>query len=462
MLKKRIPTIFGILLLLVGITAGVYLVELGPQPLTTRATPEIIPSQIRITNISDDSFTVSWFTETAALGFIRYGTNASDLSLSALDDREQAGGGKRAYTTHHTTASNLSGKTTYYFEIVSGSESSVFDDNGQPYSVTTGASLDTEIVADTAHGAVFYPDLTAAEGALVYLTLEGGRSLSTIVVSSGNWVVPLSTMRSADLTSFLAYDQSQAILTIEVLGPDGSTASAITYTANDSPVDDIVLGELYDFTTQSAEEQPAVSESQFSFEAISEPTASESGVTVNSPEEGEAINTQVPEFFGGGPPGTTLQITLESEVIEASVAVDTEGRWSWAPDETLESGEHFLTLSWLDENGIVQTLTRRFVVYAQGESSLPAFEATPSATPTPTPTPVELAGITPTPTPISTPTPTPTPTPIPTIAPATPSAVATEPALPVPGTGMMSIVLGLLGVSLSVSGVFLHIHKRHS
>lgn len=459
MLKKRIPTILGIFLLLIGITAGVYLVELGPQSLTTRATPEVVPSQIRITNISDHSFTVSWFTETAALGFVRYGTSSSALNLSALDDREQAGSNERACTTHHVTVDNLTGETTYYFKIISGSESSVFDDNGQSYSVITAPSVDVEVTADTAHGSVFFPDLAVAEGALVYLTLEGGLPLSSLVAASGNWAVSLSTMRSADLSSFVSYDKNEAILSIEVLGPDGSVATVITFTANDTPVNDIVLGESYDFTAQSAENE----ESQFSFESISEPSVEEGEVTVDSPGEGEAVNTQLPEFFGEGPPGTSIEITLESEeAIQASVAVDINGQWSWAPDTAIESGEHFLSINWLDENGITRSLTRRFVVYAQGESSLPAFEATPSATLTPTPTPVELAAVTPTPTPVPTLAPTPTPTPITTVTPATPSAVATEPALPIPGTGMVSIVLVLLGVGLSVSGTLLHFHKRYS
>jgi hypothetical protein len=89
MLKKRIPTIVGIFLLLLGITAGVYLVEIGPESFTTRAEPEIIPSDVRITNVSERSFTVSWRTEAATIGLVRYGTTSNKLDLSALDYRIQ-------------------------------------------------------------------------------------------------------------------------------------------------------------------------------------------------------------------------------------------------------------------------------------------------------------------------------------------------------------------------------------
>ena len=206
--------------------------------------------------------------------------------------------------------------------------------------------------------------------------------------------------------------------------------------------------------------EPAGSESQFSLESFPQPSVEEGAVTIDSPGEGEAINTQRPEFVGEGPPGTTIEITLESQhEIQTTVAVDTTGQWSWVPDTAIEPGEHLLTLRWIDTGGIIRTLTRRFVVFAQEESSLPAFEATPSAV-TPTPTPVELAAVTPTPTPIPTLAPAATPTPIPPTL--TPTPVATEPALPVPGTGMLSVWIILAGIGLAVSGAFLTLHNRTS
>ena len=216
-------------------------------------------------------------------------------------------------------------------------------------------------------------------------------------------------------------------------------------------------------TTSTLPPTPQSTESAFTLDELAQPTAQEGGVSLYSPGEGEAVNTQTPEFFGGGPPGTSLEITLESEQeIQGETMVDTSGQLSWSPDSPVEPGEHFLTIRWLDGSGLAHSITRRFVVYAQGESSLPSFEATPSATatPTPTPTPVQLAAVSPTPTPIATPTPTPTPKPTPTIAPSTPSAVATEPSLPVPGTGLLSLGVILLGIGLLVSGVFFMLREQ--
>lgn len=445
-LKKRIPTILGIFLLLIGIAAGVYLVELGPQPLTTKAGPEYIPNDVRITNISESSFTVSWSTDASALGLIKYGTSPSSINLSAFDVRD-SGAGSRVYSNHYVTASNLETQTAYYFEIVSGSDSSTYDDNGTPYSVTTAPAAATNFAADTAYGAIYFPDLTPADGSLVYISIEGGSVLSSLVSATGAWTVPLSSMRTADLTAFLDYDRESEKIAIEVVGPDGSTAQALVLTANDTPVEDIVLGKSHDFTTTGMEDKDG--KPQFSLEPLADQIPGEEEVVkLDSPSEGENIYTQLPEFLGGGPPGTSIEIIVESEPIQGSATVDASGQWAWSPDTPLEPGEHTLTLKWADNNGVLQTLTRRFVVYAQDE--FPAFEASPSATPTP-------VAFTATPTPTLIPTVTPTATP--TLA-VSPTPVATEPSLPVPGTGTLTIWLAILGITLLVSGTAFSLRRQ--
>jgi hypothetical protein len=459
MLKKRIPTIFGILLLLIGITVGVYLVEIGPESLTTRAGPEAVPSGINITNVSDVSFSVSWQTESEVIGFLKYSTNPSSLNLSALDDRDQFEAGDRIYTTHYVTVSELLPETTYYFKIVSGTESSEFDDEGLPYSVTTGPSLENISVADTAYGSIFYPDLSPTEGAIVFVTIDGAAIMSSLSGPSGTWAVPLSSARSADLSTFIDYDREVAELTIEIVSPEGSKSEAVTTTANDTPVEDILVGKSYDFSETLTQDESDIGtdESQFSVEPFDTiPETISSLVTVDNISEGESVNSTNPEFIGSGPPGASIEVTLESEdPIQANVVVNEDGSWSWVPVSSLEPGEHTLSLRWVDDNGITQTLNRSFTVFAQGESDLPAFESTPSATPT---TPITTPTPTVTSAPTASPSATPTSQPSPTVTPTT----ATDPALPTPGTGFMSLFMVIAGLMIIVTGSFLLFYRRAS
>lgn len=237
------------------------------------------------------------------------------------------------------------------------------------------------------------------------------------------------------------------------LGPQPLTTRA-TPEVSPSP---LTLPEI----TPDSHSVPDSTESGFATEDFPGTALVTEAVTIDSPGEGEALNTQIPQFFGAGPAGSRLEVVLESQhQIEDTVRVGSNGRWSWTPSGALDPGEHLLTIRWIDTDGITRTLTRSFVVYAQGESSLPAFEATPSATgtPTPTPTPVELAQASPTPTPV--PVATATPTPRPTVPPVTPTPVATEPALPVPGIGGVTAWMVFVGIGLLTSGAFLLLVQR--
>jgi len=337
MLKKRIPTIVGIFLLLLGITLGVYLVQMGGQSFSTKAGPGQTPSDIRITNVTDNSFTVSWRTEAETLGFLHYGTKRTNLNLSALDERDKSSTAGRSYKNHYVSVSGLLPETLYYFEIISGDESLIFDNGGQPYTVTTGKSLQGAVSADTAYGTILYSNLAPADGALVYVTMTGGAPLSSLSGSTGTWAVPLSSLRTFDLADFLDYDRETAELSIEVLGPEGSVATAVTTTINDSPVKDIILGSVHDFTGNRSEKKATATESsQFKFEPLTD-NSTEQNVKVNNPLEGEKLNSEKPEFLGEGPPGTEIEIVLESnEAINKTVVVDDDGSWSWTAPTDLE------------------------------------------------------------------------------------------------------------------------------
>jgi len=86
----RLPTILGLFLVLGAIAGGVILIKQGPS-LFIKASPTLTPNQLKITNVSDTSFTVSWLTEQSTSGFIKYGTD-NNLSFTAADDRDQLSG----------------------------------------------------------------------------------------------------------------------------------------------------------------------------------------------------------------------------------------------------------------------------------------------------------------------------------------------------------------------------------
>ena len=112
-------------------------------------------------------------------------------------------------------------------------------------------------------------------------------------------------------------------------------------------------------------------------------------VTIENPaEDGEEINTTLPEITGKGPAAKVLTIRIESpETYTSTVTVDGDGQWNFTPPEDLTPGDHTVFVSYVDDEGTTKTISRNFVVLAAGQSELPALTATPSATQAPSPIP---------------------------------------------------------------------------
>lgn len=167
-----------------------------------------------------------------------------------------------------------------------------------------------------------------------------------------------------------------------------------------------------------------------------------------NPEENESFKDSQPRFSGTAPRGSNVKITIESQgLVETTVQADSLGNWSYRPVSPLTPGEHTITITAPDSNGILRTITKKFRVFAQG--SQVAESATPSATPTvktsPTPTPippVAKGGTTPT----ATPTITAGITVVPTKAPGP---------IPVTGDSLPLIFLGAIGVITFLVGLAL-------
>ena len=57
--NRKLPAIIGILLLVVGVGAGIFLVQ-NDTGFIPRATPEFAPQSLVVTNIAENSFTISY------------------------------------------------------------------------------------------------------------------------------------------------------------------------------------------------------------------------------------------------------------------------------------------------------------------------------------------------------------------------------------------------------------------
>lgn len=398
--SKRIPTILGILFLVGGLGVGIFIVNQGTGGFLPKASPETTPKNVKITNITDNTFTVSFITDTAVPGYVKYGTETNKLSSQTSDDRDQLSGSVGQFTTHHVTLRSLSPSTTYYFAIGTASRE-IYTDNGKPYQVATAPKIGAAPEAFTAYGSVVTKASTPASDSIVYVSLDGASPLSTLVKSSGSWAIPLSTARTKNLSSY-AQTTPDTQIDIFVQGKDATSVSTGKVTvAKTQPVPTITLGQSLSIETTASTATPAgdttqtnpaeaSGSSKFSAAQLSPAVESTSGAVqalgitfYNPSKNGEELNTLKPALQGKGPAKTKLTIEIHSDpVYKGTVTTDANGEWTYTPTGNLTPGEHTITVSYKDANGQTVTEQRTFKVLAQGKSVNPAFTSTPSATTT--------------------------------------------------------------------------------
>lgn len=388
---KKIPTIIGILLLLIGIGGGIYLVETRTSgPSKAQSTQE--PNNILKTNITDTSFTVTWLTKELATGSVTYGIQKNAISQVAFDDRDTIDNKSKPYKTHHISIKNLSPETVYYFIINSGNNK--FLDGTRAYTITTAKKLEKPLEFEPSYGNVVDQQNKPAEGALVVLTLPQALPLSTLVKSSGNWLITLNTLRDANLQPYQEQGTIIESITIYNSLEVENQAFATTDLNNDSPVPTITIGKTYNF--QGLQGKKKIDQEVASNEIGNQENqilgnATTKKVDVLSPVEGATFVSTKPLFRGKGIPGKDVIIEVNStQKITGKTTVGKDGFWSWTPPKDLTPDKHKVKITTLDENGDEVVLERSFLVFKSGTQVL--GEATPSGTLTITPTPTTAIG----------------------------------------------------------------------
>lgn len=379
LINKRIPTIFGVLILIGGLIAGVLMVS-KPQSLITKAGPTSVPKNVKISNQEATSVTVSWTTDVPVTGLLKYSDNPANLSLPGTDIRDQVSGEAGVFTTHYVVITNLKPSTSYYFEIVAGSGS--YNDGDSPYQTRTEASTSSG-VEDMISGKILSSTGQGVEGAVVFVEIDEGETMSVLTKNGGTWQLNLGRVRN-DKGQILAYDRQNQQVSLFIQGGALGTATALTNTAGDSPVKDIIMGTNVNLVESTVLLGETDNVNDLADGAGFGNLADDDDNLLNPMTDGEKIATSSPEFRGKLPAGTSVQVTVNSETEQtAIVTVEEDGYWKWTPPLALEPGEHTVAIEYEDENGILQKIIRSFVVLAAEDSDgLPAFTATDSATPT--------------------------------------------------------------------------------
>lgn len=417
--NKRIPTLLGIFLIITTLFSTSYLANKGVI-LIGRANPTQTPGDIRITNISDTEFSVSYKTQVPVAGSINLGKD-KNLGQIILDDRDKKTGSPSTHSLHYFTIKNLTSSSTYFFSIISG-ENSFLQDNA-PFQVVTEPPLNSTSQKSMS-GKIIDEDGSIPSEAIIYIkTQSDPDTLSSFIDTNGTYSINIALLRSKN--SHYATISDNTVLQMLIMGSTKQSNISIK-ASNIHPVPIITLSKNYDFETSVSlpSATPSAFLSNFSFPSFSVGTKN---VTpqILSPKKEESFTDPKPQFSGTASPGAIIKIVIHSDdTIQTQIKTDFNGKWSYRPTQVLSPGKHTISVTTQDQFGITKILQQSFVVFAEGSQFVE-----PSVSPTgPTPTlflhPTNVPTLTPTPKPtltLSSPTPSPFPlTPTPIIITATP------------------------------------------
>lgn len=234
--KFKIPTLLGFSIIIIGIIIGVVLV-LKEQIFLSQASPDISTQNITLSNISDDSVAISWQTSAPVPSFITFGqTNSSEAT--ALDGKDVQS--PKAHLMHYVTIKNLLPKTTYQYKIVSGKTSS------EVSKFTTAIPITSQTGFRPIIGSVLDKGQPLDEG-IIYLSITDANTQSAQIKSSGNFLIPLTQIRKADLSD--AYPLTEDTIAKLTVISDKGIASALFTLKMSNTLPPLNLGQNVDLTT---------------------------------------------------------------------------------------------------------------------------------------------------------------------------------------------------------------------
>lgn len=350
MKDKSFPTILGIILLFIILIAGVYL-STRTTSLFSRASSTCEPINPQITNLTYGSFDFSF-------------TTASSCQVTLVLDNKIYQDSSTVPNTHYFKISNLSPSTPYQFHLIS----SGITYSRPEFNFTTAVKPSSSIPASNlAWGKILDINNNPVSGAIIYLTIPGGQSLSAFSNKDGNWNISFATSFNENKTDWFspttAVDED-----LIVYSPDGKLTQLTNRSDNNDPVPDIIIGQNYfsDNSIKTADNN-TILDSDNAISIVS--------FSITNPKESEIITTLKPDIFGQGPANSTFQLSLDDN--SAYVTVANNNVWHWSPQKDLSQGSHQLILTYQNKN-----IIRNFSV--SPETSYLAFSSTPSATLIPT------------------------------------------------------------------------------
>jgi hypothetical protein len=202
-------------------------------------------SNIRVSNLTSSSATITWATSDSTEACLNYGLATGALEDTACDARPDD-------DIHRVQITGLSARTTYYFEVVSGG---VTDNNGAAYYTFTTAEVGSGDYYGIFGRVMLSDGVTPAFGTIITARVKSDGSssspLSALSYGNGAWSLNLGNLKNVgDGTVFscntgdsifidaqgAADGAGQSATTVSGSSPQNTGTIILTLAVNDPPV----------------------------------------------------------------------------------------------------------------------------------------------------------------------------------------------------------------------------------
>lgn len=244
--KFKIPTLLGLSIIFFGIAGGVFLVG-REQTFFSQAAPDLTPQNITFTNITDNSVVISWQTSQATNSFVTFGQE-NPQGQTVLDDRDLQTPTPRK--NHYVTLKNLLPETRYQLKIVSGKITS------EVIKFTTVNPPLTQNGFRPVIGSVLEGNTPLNDG-IAYLSIAGAVAQSSLIKTSGNFLIPISKIRKSDLSDTYSLTED-SIAKLTIISDKGDVSVLFKLKVADNTLPILKLGQDIDLTTPDVSLEPVV------------------------------------------------------------------------------------------------------------------------------------------------------------------------------------------------------------
>jgi len=355
--QKGVPTWLAYLLIL-ALTLSLTLVFSGkPNRIISRATKNLTPENITISNITGESAAVFFTTPDSFVSNLEL-TKTDQTSLIVFDNRDKTK--QTARKNHYFVLAGLDRNTVYRFRIFL--ENQAVPDH---YEFRTAAITFPTLSNNPIFGKILHKNLQPESE--IFVRAKIGDTIgfySALSKETGEWLISFPMAFDKDGQELSISETTPLILELIKAGQKKSVIKVIYRDAQ--PLKTVIFGKNYDFTLPNS---------------ILGVTASKNSQLIRFPENNAIVTSFTPTFRGKATANSLIKLTLEPEIADLLLSVDSNGEWKFTPKIPLLPGHYKISLK---DKDIYETAT--FIIGKSGEAVL--GEATPSATTTLSPSPI--------------------------------------------------------------------------